>query len=504
MPHYGSDAIKSNIGHFLTGKALAAVSSVTVLVFVARTLAVPQFAAYAVFQALISLVGTISDFGVGQTIVRYVPELRVSNNNRAMYRLIFRGAAIRMPAIAVTLGLAWLVSSRWAPQFNLEPWLPWLIWYLPVGWLRLSNIFVFRAMESLMWQKVTQYSVAGGALLRLGIVSWLIWQDSVSLQNVILMELFSEGLIFMSLLLGFYSRWHSDANRHMGDRDWPLSNRARLRRFATWGYMQGLANLLYGGSANRMAASGMLLPFQVGLFGFVDSLTDYGQRYLPTRVLHGMIQPLFFARYSQTHDFRDMGRLANMTFRFSLIALGLPTVVLLAGGEALVNWLTADKYGQAAHLVAGMMLVLSMESLRSQIEVMIQAVERNEVFLLSNLALSGSLPVALVLVPHLGLWSFVIGSGVGNVLSLLVMTVWLSKLGLGFHLDWSMIFRSLVTICSSGFVGVLLATYISLWLGIFLSVLFYALITWIWPPLRPMESSMLVQLIRRKRDICTS
>src|SRR4030065_1929911 len=104
-----------------------------------------------------------------------------------------------------------------------------------------------------------------------------------------------------------------------------------------------------GGSANRIAASAALPTGTVGLFGFVDSQTDYGQRYLPTRMLHGMIQPLFFARYLQSGDSPDMRRLANMTFRTSLLALGFPTVLLLAGGEPLLNWLTAGKYDQVAY-----------------------------------------------------------------------------------------------------------------------------------------------------------
>lgn len=497
--HYGLDAVRANLAHFIMGKALTAVSSVVVLLLVARVLPVPEFAAYAVFQAVIVLVNVISDFGVGQAMVRYVPELRAANNNLPMYQMIFRGAAIRMGMIAATLTVVWLTASWWSPWFKLDDWLPLLVLYLPVGWLRLSNLFVFRTMESLLWQKVTQYSMAGGSLTRLALVLWLIWDESLSLQSVVLMELASELVIFALLLAGFLNRWRSDPLRTQGDRGWLPDNWGRLRRFALWGYLQGLATVLYGGSANRIAASATLPTGTVGLFGFVDSLTDYGQRYLPTRMLHGMIQPLFFARYSQSGDFKDMGRLANMTFRASLLALGLPAVVLLAAGEPLLNWLTAGKYGQAAYLVAGMIFVLGLESLRSQMELMVQAVERNEIFLVSNLMLSSSLLISLALLPYVGLWAFVVGAGVGNLLSLLVVTIWFRKLSLVFQFDWWMTLKSFVTIGVAGSMGAFISQHASAWIGVAAGVVVYALITLVWPPIKPAERLMLIQLLKRRQ-----
>lgn len=499
--HYGIDAIRKNIAHFVLGKALTAVFSVVVLLLIARVLPVQQFAAYTIFQALISLVNVISDFGVGSAVIRYIPELRAANNNLPMYQLIFRGGGIRMGMIATTLAVLWFASTWWSPWFNLDDWLPWLALYLPVGWLRLSNMFVFRTMESLLWQKVTQYSMAAGSLTRLVFVLWLMWDGSLSLKGVILMELASEIVIFALLLMGFLTRWRSDPLRAQGDRGWLHHNWGRLRRFAIWGYLQGLATLLYGGSANRIAASATLPAGTVGLFGFVDSLTDYGQRYLPTRMLNGMIQPLFFARYSQTGDFQELSRLANMTFRASLLALGLPAVLLLTGGEALLNWLTAGKYGQAAYLVAGMIFVLGLESLRSQMELMVQAVERNEIFLVSNLMLSTSLVVSLALLPYIGLWAFVVGAGVGNVLSLLVVTIWFRRLGLIFQFDWWMTLRSFLTVGMAGVLGASVSHYASAWAGVLVGVLVYGSITLLWPPIKPAERSVLIQLVKRRQVV---
>lgn len=497
--HYNLANVRASLTHFLIGKSLTAVSSITALLLVARALPVPQFAAYAVFQAVVNLIGLLTTFGVGQTVVRYVPELRAANNNLPMYRLISRGIVTRGAAIGIALALAWLSMTWWAPLVNLEDWLPWLAGYLLVGWFRLMNMFVSRALESLLWQKLTQYSLASGSMLRLMSVSWLAWNHLLTLENVILMELASEGLSFSLMLIGYLKRWRADPHRGVGDVDWATHNRSRLRRFGLWGYLQSLATLLYGGAPNRVTASALLGAADVGLFAFVDNLGDYGQKFLPTRMLHGIIRPVFFARYSQTGDFGELGSFANLTFRISLLALGLPAVVLIAVGYPLLDWLTAGKYGEAAYLVSGFMLVLAVESLRSQLELLTQAIERNEIFLFSNLALSSSILFAVALLNWLGLWAFVLGGLLGNLLSLLVIQIWLRKIGLRFHLDLWMTFKSILGVLLSGGLGLLLSNTVSPVLGGVMGVSFFVVFSWVFPSFRETEKALISSALRGRR-----
>lgn len=497
--HYNLAKVRASLAHFLLGKSLTAVSSITTLLLIARALPIPHFAAYAVFQAVVNLIGLLTTFGIGQTVVRYVPELRAANNNLPMYRLISRGIATRGAVIGIALALAWLSVTWWAPLVNLEDWLPWLAGYLLVGWFRLMNMFISRALESLLWQKLTQYSLASGSMLRLAAVTWLAWDHSLTLENVILMELAGEGLSFSFMLIGFLRSWRADPHRGEGDVEWGMQNRARMRKFGLWGYLQSLATLLYGGAPNRVAASTLLGASDVGVFGFVDNLADYGRKFLPTRMLHGIIRPVFFARYSQTGDFGELIGFANLTFRISLLALGLPAVILLAAGYPLLSWLTAGKYGEAAYLVSGFMLVLAVESLRSQLELLTQAIERNEIFLFSNLALSSSILVAVALLNWLGLWAFVVGAFVGNVLSLVVIQLWLRKVGLRFHLDLWLTFKSVLGVVLSGGLGMLLSNAVSPVAGAIVGVTFFVVFSWLFPSFRTAEKHLIGNSLRGRR-----
>lgn len=499
--HYSFDIIRSSFIHFMFGKALAALLSVGAFFLVARTLLVEEFATYTVFQAVILIIGLTTSFGVAQTIPRYVPELRASNNNKPMYRLIITGFGLRMVLFAVVLGLVGLTGKWWMPLFNLSGWISSLLLYLPAGWLRLSNMFIFRTMESLMWQKATQYSLAGGALVRFAAVAVLVSLEELSLHTLILVEVVSESIVLVSLSGSFMFRWRADPHRDDGDLNWLLGNRERMQRYARWGYFQAISNMLYGGSTNRVAASAMLPAGLVGLFGFVDSLMEYGQRYLPTRMFHGLIQPLYFARFSSGGDFQEIGRMANATFRASVLVLGLPTVVLIAGGESILGWLTAGKYEGASYLLLGVMVVLCMESLRSQLEVMVQAIERNEVFMLSNLALSSSLPVALMLLPHLGLWAFIIGAMVGNALSMAAVLSWFRRLDLQFNFDWWMSTKALAIVTGCGLAGLFVAQNASVWIGCGLGLICYSALGWFFPPLKKEERTVLLQLARRRRPL---
>jgi O-antigen/teichoic acid export membrane protein len=494
--HYGLAAVRSSLAHFLLGKAVSAISSLVALLLAARALGVPQFAAYAVFQAVVNIAGMLTSFGVGQTVIRYVPELRATNNNLPMYRLIITGTLTRAGVLAVTMCLIYLALPWLAPLINMQDWLPWLGAYLVVGWFRQMNMFICRVLEGLLWQRLTQYSQALGSLSRLSVIGWFAFRNQLDLTTLIAAELIGEVLILTIVLAGFVRLWRADDQRNEGDHDWFPENRVRMRRYSLWGYLQSLSNLLYGGAPNRILASVLLRSADVGLLGFIDNLAEYGRRFMPSQMLQGMIRPLFIARYSKTGDFHELGAMANLTFRISLLALAPAAVVLLVGGPTILAWFTNGKYTEAAYLLAGTLFVLSLESLRSQVELLTQSVERNEIFLVSNLALSGSLLLSMVLLPLIGLWAFVIGASVGNIVSLLVVKTLLKKQGFVFELELWLAFKGLMAVVVAGFGGMYLGGSMALWQGLSVALLAYGLITLLWPPFKPAELKLITGLIR--------
>lgn len=498
--HYGFASVKNSLLHFLLGKAFTAISSLAVLLLLVRQLSVPEYAALVLLQAMVLVAGVLATLGVTQTALRFVPALRTQGNNQVMYRLICASLAYRGLAAGVLLGLVWLAQPYLGSWFNLGVWSGLLIWYLAVGWLRLMNFYLAQLLESLLWQKSSQYSLALSSVAKLALIAWIALAHELTLPEVVQVELVCEGLSALLLAAALWRGWRRDPDRKQGERTWFAQNRQRMRRYGLWGYLQTVSNALYGSAPNRLFAGRFVSVGDLGLFGFVSALADMGQRYLPTRMLQGMIRPLFFARFARNSDFTALVQWSEFNFRVSLLLLALPGLVLLVAGEPLLYWLTAGKYGQAAYLLAAYSGVLALESLWSQMELLAQTAEKNHLLVAGNLILSASLLLALPLVAALGLWSLVMANAAGNLLAIAWIASGLRREGFPVKLEWARLAKLCALLLLSAAAGALASRMLHspAW-GAAMALICLAGAVVRWPPFSPVERDMLKKLLDRER-----
>ncbi len=433
--HYDAGRVRRSLAHFLTGKAFAAVSTVLVLLLLARALPKADYATFVVFEALVALTGMVASFGINQTLLRYVPELRTANNGVALYSLIrkalisraavYGGACLALAAAAPLLA-GWMNFTQWSALFP---------WFLLAGWASLTWFLVAQVMESLMWQKSSQYTIAATAALRLALLGASYFRGEIDLPRVVLIEIVCHGLTLALLLLGLWRNRRQDPHRHEGSLAWFAENKTRIARYAVRGYGYSLSTLLYGSQPNRAIAARFLPPHAMGDYGFADSLANLFRRFLPSALLIGFIRPLYFARYAETGKLHHLERMANLMFRVNLVLVSGVALVLMFFGEPAVDMLTDGKYGSTVYLVAAMLGLLVLESLQIQHVLLCQTLERNGLLIYGNLLLSGSLVLALPLLPVLGAWAIVLANLIGNVLAIAYIRIRLAPQGQAFSLD---------------------------------------------------------------------
>ncbi len=433
--HYSPEKIARGLAHFLGGKALTAVSTVFVLLLLARFLGKEEFGAFVTFQAVVSIVGLIASFGTNQVLVRFVPELRALNNNRTLYRfaarLFLRRAALFGAALAATaVGGAWLAVFLGFPQ-----WVGSLRLYLLAGWFALSWYLLAQVMEALLWQKASQYLVAATGLVRLFLLAILAAQGALTLHTVVLVEVVCEVLTLAALVMAAARNYLRDPSRRAGDTGWLAANRARLRHYALTGYLQAVTSLLYGSAPNRAAAAHFLPPAALGEFGFADSVAVTFRRLLPANLLAGFLRTLFVARYTHSSDSRSLESMADLAFRLNLLLVSAFALLVLLVGGPVLDSLTDGKYGGTALLVAGMLGLLAVEGLMVQFALICQTLELNLILAASNIVLSLSLILALPLFPAFGPWAILVANIVGNIGAILLIRRYLAGRGHVFRLD---------------------------------------------------------------------
>jgi len=489
--NYNASRLRLSLAHFLTGKAFTAVSTLSVMLLLARALPKEDFAILIVFEALVALSGMAASFGINQTLLRFVPELRADNNGLALFRLIRNAIFSR----------AWIFGLLMVGLSAIGPWLAgWLgfgnrvdlfPWFLLAGWMGLTWMLVAQVMESLMWQKTSQYTIAATSALRLVLLGVSYMHGEVDLARVVEIEIICQGLTLALLLLGLWHNQRQDPCRHAGSLAWFKENRGRISRYALSGYGFSLSTLLYGSQPNRAISARFLSPQAMGDFGFADSLTRLFRRFLPSSLLIGFIRPLYFVRYAETGQLHYLERMANLVFRVNLILMSAAALALLFFGGPVLDVLTAGKYGGTIYLVAAMLGLLVLESLQIQHVLLCQTLERNGLLVYSNLILSGSLLVALPLFPAIGAWSIVLANLMGNVLAIAFIRRKLAPQGQIFKLDMPLIFRALLVFGMAAGVGYPIQHLAGLVLGGVAGLVAFVLLLTL---LRPFSSEEFAQL----------
>lgn len=444
--HYSATALGRSLRHFLIGKGFKILSSVSLLILLGRYLSQSEYATYVAFQGLVLIAGFISSIGIESVLARYIPELRSSKNDRYAFQLLLYGALTRFTVLLLMVPLGLLISAKLGEQFGFSEWLWLLPYYLAVGVFRLTALTVSQALESFLWQRAAQYSLAAGNFFRLIATVAVLFASfkypelvQFGLAWVVAIELTSEILSLSMLIFAAWNRYCVDRERFQGEDNWWHNNSSRVFRFGAWSWMVSLAAVFYGSGPNRLLAARFMPEAGLATFGYADNATNLARRLMPTRLLIGLIRPIFISRFAVDKDFSRLADMTNLVFRLNLLLFCLPIALLVVVGPALFNWLTAGKYPTAAPLLAGFLVLLSIEGLRMLIDVIVQAMEKNQYTLVGNIFQSISFFIAIVLFPVFGIWSLVISAIVGTTLAIIATKWLLSRHGAIVKLDWKLI-----------------------------------------------------------------
>ncbi len=498
--YYGIARIRDSLFHFLFGKAFAAVATLVTVITVIRELEVSEYAVYATLTALVIFLRLLTSFGVNSTLLRFLPDLRVVGNNRSTYALLLLGLLLRavMYILPVALLLFW-AGDALAGLLKLGDW-GWILGvYLVVGFFRIMALFTAAALESLLWQKQSQYSLAAATLLRLVGVFYLIGIDDLNLATLVMLELVTETLALLFLVVSALVKWRQDPDRNAGTLTTLREDAGRYARFSGWAYLFNLTTVTHGSAPNRLIVSHMLSPAIVALFGAIDRLIQFAKQYEPVKMLMGLFRPVFNAQYRSREDYPKIMAMGDGMFRLNLVVLLLPLLPIAVAGEYVFTLITAGKYADAANLFMGFYLVLILASFMMVLELLVKAVEHTRIFVVSNLVLSASALAAWPFLDTAGLWALVVAISVGQVVAILIVVQYLAHFRFPVRIRWEQVGK----ICMSMLVAVaagLVAGRAGLHpiVVIAMAMLLYAVCILKWLPFTADEQELFKQMFKKK------
>lgn len=468
---YSRARVRTGVKHFLLGKAISSVAGFAALLLVVRGLSVTDFATYSVLFALIEVLTALSGFGLVHAVLRFVPELYVRHSPRALPRLAYGTLAIRSAVLSLVTLCAYMFSGTIAGWMGLAAREPAFIAYLVVVLVRSSAHFVSQILESTLHQGYSQAGFTATALVRLlGLALLISSEGSLDLLDVIWIEAASDavGLTILAIGLVRVLAIELRSKASTDDRAWITNNWRRIARFSLAGYLQHLSILPYGGHTSRLLGGRFLAAPAMASFGLAQSLFDYVKRYLPAQLLIGVIRPAIVARFSETKDFLAVNRATETVMKVNGVLTGLLVALLLVAGSDAISFGTGGKYGaEVVPLLLAFAAVLLLETFRQQLEVVVQAVERYDYLISSNLLLSSSALAGVAGLPIMGASAFPLGNGAGLLLGNYWVIRKLRREGYFYSVDW----QSWTVIAVSTLVGTLVGLGARMaadqwWLGI--------------------------------------
>lgn len=415
-------------------------SSVALIVILARLLDKPAYSAYIAFQAIIGILEVITTFGIQRVLFRYLPELRATGNHLAAYRLLANGMLIRSIVVTPLFIVAAIFSDQIAAKLNIGEFAYLLPWYMLFGYVRIAAGWLSQCIESFLWQKESQYTMAAGGIATLVVLAFFILTGDLQLVDVVIAESIGAVLSMVMLLYFWYARWSTDPDRHEGTTTWWQENRSRAIRFGAWGFALQQSRLLYGSSPNRLLLAYFLPGAQLATFGLADHMYRIANRFMPATTFSSMVRPIAMARYAATNDFREVVRISDLTYRLNLLLLVPPIVVMFLVGEPIFSWISDGKYGPAGPLFAGFLILMVAEGTRTIVELLITALEKNNMFFWTNLVQSASLLLAIPLIPSLGAWSVIVANVLGTILANTIVITRIRREGYDFKVSLKQIF----------------------------------------------------------------
>lgn len=434
--------------HFLIGKGLSSAAGFIALILTVRSLSIPEFATYSILIALVEYVTALSGFGLTHVVLRYVPELYGHEYGYAFRTFVSRTLFLRVISLVGMAALAYLFSDKLI--WLLGGQVPARVFevFLLVASIRTGSFFLSQILDSTLSQGMSQLAFMVSAIVKVVAIAYLIYINNIGLINIILVEAVGDMLAVSIMLFGIYRVLHAKRSISVpqDDATWLKSKGRAILRYAITGYIQHLIVLPYGGHTNRLIGGNYLTSFSMASYGFAQSLYEYCKRYLPAQLLLGVIRPVIISRYASTKDFSSAVRLTESFFKVNALMVAPLLILFLVVGPEVVAVISKGKYAASASMVMVVLLVLLLlDTIRMQLEVLVQAVEKYEYLLVTNFFLSCSIIPSFFLLHYFDAWVMPACNIVGLIFSNTVVLMKLKKDGFLYSHDWSSSFRLLLS-----------------------------------------------------------
>lgn len=418
---YTSERFGRSVQVFLLGRVAQGFLNIILVGTYVRLLRPDDYGAYMIIWGLVELLVPLSSFGLLETARRFLPEFATNGSNGEVRRFIKWITVARLLMILSWAGIFWYTwpaLSRWL-GFNLDQ--SERLVFMPLLLIAvLSMRFLCEMLESLLEQRWSQLIQALQPFGRLSGAALLLLTQSVTLENLLWIDICSS---FLCLMFAEFA-----LARRVNSLQLTGNQKVDYRTVITFAWHMAGANILQASAslgALRLLAARTLGLELAGLFAFLQQIVTIFQRYMPAQLLANIVRPLLISRRSSGETLAVRHAIALMV-KSNIVLVITALLVFIVVGDTLLSLASGGRYSDSGAAMVLMIIILAATSLSQVIAMALQVFDRTSV-LRSQSALFLIVPLGAWIGAQFGLSSMLVGILVAHWIRNVYSLWWFNK-----------------------------------------------------------------------------
>jgi len=238
-------------------------------------------------------------------------------------------------------------------------------------------------LEVFLLQRATKWLAILTTSIRLsGILFFIYLAEGITLKRLFFVEALSylvAILPILPILFTFLGKMPEKISVDMKEMS------RRLVQFCGYNYLMQITLLISSQATDKLIFINFVPLNILAAFGFMASLTNQLQNYLPSFLLANIIQPSLMAYYSKGGSLDKLATIVDIICKLNFF-LVLPVIIyIVVAGDAIISFLSDGKYQNTYSLFGLLAIQLLFWSYAQMLGILVNATEQNKELFLSTL-----------------------------------------------------------------------------------------------------------------------
>ncbi len=454
------------------------------MVLLVRYLEPREYGVWSILAALSTLVNLFASFGFAEFIMRFVPAIEMAP---AVARTVWSIVARRMALAALVSAALVAGFDLYASRFGLAEYRIHVAIYQLTVFFAIGSLYLQYAMNARFMQRevVLLAFPVQTALVALTLLG--IWRKETLLYFVVVTTAVTAANFALSAYV--LSRRYPLS---LGVLVAPVPQTAEQVRYRRLSYVDEFGVNFLSTDIARYLVSYFSNNVEVAIYSVATTIVARLQFFLPGWMLRSLTDATFYARYEQTRDPADLGRMFRLLYGTNTVACFVFVATFLPFGRELLELVFRDAYAAAYAPVLILLLFLVLHFM--PVGLVVKALQRPEILIYSKAAVLLNVALGIPLASRHGATGMVIATALSVALKNAIMLgfVWRE---MALPLPWRATLRSALAAAIAAGGALVAKPWLPLPLGLALACAIYAAAVRFLKPLDAGERALLAAMV---------